>query len=140
MGKVVPLFQTFDQLRSNEYDVLSEHYEAWNKAFARYLALDAVLKGDTDALAKCSSVDADLAKSEAARRMALLSPETRKYNPDHARVHALKDFATELRTLCEKRDERLFGLSAVAKRSLRFARATPSRVFAGSATILGLKR
>lgn len=124
-NKVVPLrFSSFEELQHTEQEIFADHYQAWHAAFAKFDHVDAALKGDDDALAKCSASEMTLAKAEAARHV-------REFGA-LAKVGALEDLLTTLRHLNEKRDAALFGYGAVARRSLRFAQSNPDLFYGPS--------
>jgi hypothetical protein len=129
-NKIVPLFKNFEQLHEEECVIYKEHYDAWHAAYRKWDLIKAALADDTAELNKLAAGDAEmaLAKSEAAR----LKKQYR-YHPD---FYATADLVNTLKALVEKRDGRLFGLGAVAKRSMRFARAHASKNFGPGATSL----
>ncbi|MET4483031.1 hypothetical protein [Bradyrhizobium sp. F1.13.3] len=128
-GNIVPLrFQSFEELQRTEQEIFADHYEAWHAAFAKFDHVDAALKGDDGALAKCTASEMTLAKAEAARHL-------REFGA-LAKVGALEDLVATLRHLNEVRDAALFGYGAVARRSLRFARSNPDRFYGPGASSL----
>jgi hypothetical protein len=114
---IVQLFKTYEQMHADECAIYKEHYDAWHAAYHRWDLVKAALADDPPAeLAKLAAGDGELAlaKSDAARL------KTTCCYPD---VAADAELAKKLRALEEKNAERLFGLSALAKRSMRFASA-----------------
>jgi len=116
----VPLFKTFEQLHADECEIYQEHHDAWHAAFHRWDLVKAVIADDAAELTKLTTGDAEmaLAKSDAARF---------KVGDcgDHvlAIARATTELSDTLRSLVEKRNERLYGLGTLAKRSMRFASA-----------------
>ena len=122
---IVPLFKTFDELDRDQCVIYREHYDNWHAAYRRWDLIKAVLAEDDGAeLAKLAADDSELAlaKSEVAR-----IKRERGSDKLVASTFACVELVTRLRQLCEKRDERLYGLSALAKRSVRFAMAHDRR-------------
>ena len=124
-GIIVPLFQTFEQLQSAEQEIAADFFKDWHAAMACYEMRQAVISGDTNELAKFDGAEVELAK-------AVVAESVKKY---HSHGHTLIAMASSQSTLTaellaalDRRDERMFGLGAVAKRSARFSRraATPS--------------
>lgn len=129
-NNIVPLFQTYEEMDRSEREIYKEHFDAWHAAYRRWDLVKAALADDPPAeLSKLAAGDGELAlaKSEAARLKASC------YCPD---IAANAELARKLRTLEEKKAERLFGLSALAKRSLRFASAQARRNYGPGATSL----
>lgn len=127
--KVVPLrFQNFEDMCRDQEKILRDHFENWQQAYSQFDAVNAALAGDTAMLAKMAPADADLGKAEADRLT--------KQHGKSANIYALATLVQTLRDLCETRDRKLFGHSAVAKRSLRFARANPQQFYGPAASTL----
>lgn len=121
-------FQTFEESQREEHKILTEHAAAWEKANAEYTAVVASLSGDDVGLAKMVASEVALGKADADR--------LRKQHGASADIFAMQALVSKLRALTEKRDERLFGYGAVAKRSLRFASANPDRFYGPAASSL----
>jgi len=143
---VVPIFKTFDDLQADEQQILADLEREWNEAnevFDSAMAKTAVLKKDmpTDgdssqgyhravaglkALAKlnpsnassCAKMIADLTDIEMSHRAVAAEMQNRL-----AKKEALVGLLRARNAAVEKRDQRLFGFGALAKRSQRFATA-----------------
>jgi hypothetical protein len=129
-NNVVPIrFQSFDELQRSEREIFVKHHDGWHAAFHRFDMVDAALKGDDAALAKCAGPDeVPMAKVEASR--------LRSKHGDAANIYALQSLVKTLREINETRDRQLYGHTAVAKRSLRFASANPDRFYGPAASLL----
>jgi hypothetical protein len=129
MGELIVLFKSYDELRRDECEVYREHYDAWHAAYRRWDLVKAALADDDTELAKLAGSDRELglAKSEAAR--------LKKQHGDLAGFFANVELAARLRALVEKRNASLYGVSALAKRSLRFAMASERRYYGPAATV-----
>ena len=126
-GNVVPLFKTFEELHRDEIAIFKHHHDEWTAAFRQWDLVCAALQNDEGELTKLAGAGAELsiAKAAAARFKAHPAPE----------LAAAADLAKRLRALAEDRDERLFGLGDVAKRSLRFASAQQRRYHGPAASV-----
>jgi hypothetical protein len=126
--KIVPLFRTYAEMQQDECAIYKEHYDAWHAAYRRWDLVNAALADDDTELNKLAASDPEmaLAKSDAERLRKLYHPE----------ISATAELASTLRKLCEKRNERLYGLGALARRSQRFASAHANRSFGPAAESL----
>jgi hypothetical protein len=128
---VVPLFKTFEELHRDEVAIYQEHYSEWHRAYARWDVTLAVLKNDNTALAKCAgNADFDIAKAEA--------QSLKKQHGDLAEFYANSALIKQLRALVDKRNERLFGLGEVARRSARFASVQRRPYYGPAAAVLSI--
>jgi hypothetical protein len=127
-NNVVPLFKTFEQLREQECEIFKSHYDAWHAAYRRWDLVKAAIADDENELTKLAAGGDELAlaKSDAVRLR-------KSYNPE---LSATCELASALRALCERRNERLFGLGTLAKRSMRFASAHERRNYGSGAESL----
>jgi hypothetical protein len=126
---IVPLFKTFEQLHSDECLIYREHYDNWHAAYRRWDLIKAVLADDDGAeLSKLAAADSELgfAKSEAARLK-------KAHGAQLAGFYACVELTAYLRSLVEKRNARLYGLNALAKRSMRFASAQANKFYGAGA-------
>ena len=104
-----------------------------------YVAFDvmqAAIGGDRTALAKFDNAAVMLAKAE-------VDAVVRKYGrPDIADMRSVAMLAKALEAAVKKRNDRLFGVGEVAKRSRRFAMASECKYFgpAASVTNIGIKQ
>jgi hypothetical protein len=135
MGELIVFFKTFDEMQRDECAIYKEHYDAWHAAYHRWDMIRAALASDDNELAKfAGDAGLDLAKSESAR--------LKKRYGGSAEFFATVELAKYLRGLVEKRNERLYGLGALAKRSMRFSMASERKYYgpAASVTTIGTKQ
>lgn len=126
-SNVVPLFKTFEELQSDEAEIIADFNAELDEATKLLELTFAALQDDGDALAKLDSADLTLAKSTADRLLA----ERRRQNPKFgfatvvalAKLGAKTAALTAVRDALLKRNRRLFGLDNLAKRSARHAAA-----------------
>lgn len=132
MENVVVLFKTFEDLKRDEDLILREYAEEWEKAYVIFDMTEAALTNDSAALAKFGGPELTLAKAEAARLKS-------KYHAPESQ--AMVTLVKSLKAAVDKRNERLFGVGEVARRSRRFAMASERRYFgpAASVTTIGAK-
>ena len=124
---VVVLFKTFEDLKRDEDLILKEYAAEWEKAYVIFDMTEAALNNDAGALAKFIGPDLALAKAEAERlKSKYTAPETQ----------AMVTLVKSLKAAVDKRNERLFGYTALAKRSLRFASAHGRRNYGPGAASL----
>src|SRR5580692_10053188 len=113
-SNVVPIFKTFDELQQEQYEIELEHANGWNQACRKYrISMAAITDNDVE-LTKIATSDAEirLAKSDATRMKA-----TRNGDVFFAKLDAMVEFTTTLKSLNDKRDARAFGFTALARRS-----------------------
>jgi hypothetical protein len=130
MEKVVPLFQDYETVQREQYEICAEHLAAWNEAGELWKATCAAIDANNNELAKFAAPQVTLAKAEASRLLAK--------NRDIAvlaKMAATYELHERLQAVTQKRNDRLWGLNAVAKRSARFASAQPRR-YPTAATVL----
>jgi hypothetical protein len=152
--KIVPLFCTFEQMQDDEKKIIAEYVEDWNVAYKAFDAAEAALPTTEQALAKISHsqiavpksiVGTDLGRSfaEAVTELNKVSQQHRQLKADYsvtvAYAQAQAALVTALKTAVAKRNDRLYGLGAVAKRSLRFASAD-RRSFGRAATVSPIRK
>jgi hypothetical protein len=127
---VLPLFKTYEEMHADECEIHKQHYDDWHAAYRRWDLVNAALADDETELHKLAAGDTELqlAKSEAQR--------LKKQHGGIAEFLADGELASKLRSLVEKRNERLYGLGALAKRSMRFASAQARKNYGPGATSL----
>jgi hypothetical protein len=158
MENVVVLFKTFEDLKRDEDLILKECSAQWDDAFSAFeVARDSVLAGDGAALAKVVDTASSFAALKKSGRYAALKKldpslcaKIDKISSEFAIVaaehHRLKTEITAklevIQTLhnaraaaIEKRNDRLYGNTALARRSLRFAMASDRRYYGPAATV-----
>jgi hypothetical protein len=130
MGELIVLFKTFEELQRDECAIYKEHYDAWHAAYRHWDLIMAALANDENELTKLAAggAELELAKSEAAR--------LKKRHGELAEFYTSAALAKQLRELVEKRNERLYGHSALSKRSVRFASAHARRNYGPGANSL----
>jgi hypothetical protein len=123
---IVPLFKTFDELDRDEHAIALAFYNEWQAAYRRWDLVKVVLADDNVTLTKLDVGDIELAmaKSAAGKFRSRRDPT----------IGADAELAAALRAACEKRDARMFGFGALAKRSQRFASAQLNRSYGPGAT------
>jgi hypothetical protein len=135
-GNIVPLFKNYEELHREECEIYKDHYDKWHAAYRKWDLVKAAIDNDENELSKLAAGDSelDLAKSEAAR--------LKKRYRDSAEFFATVELAKYLRELVERHNDRLFGMSALAKRSMRFAMAQDRRNYGPAATVttIGIKQ
>jgi hypothetical protein len=123
-NKIVPLFKTFEEMQRDEEEILKDFAAEWEHAYVLNDMAFAAIENDETAMAKfAGQPEMALAKAEVERQESKYSGDTL------ARVKATAALAKRLRAAVEKRDARLYGLSALAKRSMRFASAHARRSY-----------
>jgi hypothetical protein len=135
-GNIVVLFRTFEDLQRDEQKIMKDYFAEWEAAYARFDVAQAAINGDNTALAKFADADVSLAK-------AAVESSIRKYGDTGvADVGSVARLASDLKASVTKRDERLYGMSALAKRSRRFAMASERRYYgpAAAVTTIGAKQ
>jgi hypothetical protein len=127
-SNIVPLFKNFAELQRDEDEILKQYAAEWERAYVIYDMTEAALNNDATALAKfAASPEMALAKSEAQRlRSRYAAPET----------FAMVTLVKSLKAAVEKRNDRLYGHTALAKRSMRFAMAHDRRNYGTAANSL----
>jgi hypothetical protein len=154
MENVVPLFMTFDDLQSTEQTIWAEFRAEWDGAYKRYDEVIAslpdrpaspVIKFRKPSDAGLSNAMAH-AKTPAEKREILakalheakIATEdlTKQVDFNRAKHEALNTLIGSLKEAVSKRNEKLFGQTAVAKRSLRFATAHDRRQYGAGAGLL----
>jgi hypothetical protein len=124
---VVVLFKTFEDLKRDEDQILSEYEAEWAKAYSVWDMTNAAIDDDATAMAKFAGPEMTLAKTEAARLKAKYRvPETQ----------AMVTLVKSPKAAVEKRNDRLFGYTALARRSMRFASAHANKSYGPGATSL----
>jgi hypothetical protein len=128
---IVVLFKTFEDLKRDEDKIIGEYEAEWAKAYSVWDLTRAVIDDDKTELAKFA------AAPELALIKADVAASVKKYKDTAvANAHATAVCAASLRAAVEKRNNLLFGYSALAKRSLRFASAHASRNYGPGAASL----
>jgi hypothetical protein len=127
MENVVVLFKSFEDLKRDEDLILKEYAEDWEKAYRIFDMTTAALNNDAAALAKFVGPELALAKADAERIKSKFAV------PD---VQAMVTLVKSLKAAVDKRNARLFGCTALAKRSLRFASSHARKNFGPGATSL----
>jgi hypothetical protein len=141
---VVPLFRTFEELDHDEKQILADYHAEWEEAYKVYDAARAAIAADEAMLKKIdttpvidgriSAACAALAKAMPAQRSEIESIPSelaglaagakllkREFDIRFAERKALNTLAGSMKAAIAKRDDRLYGLGAIAKRSARFA-------------------
>jgi hypothetical protein len=127
MGELIVLFKSFAELQRDEDLILKQYAAEWERAYVIYDMTEAALNSDKTALAKFAGPELALAKAEAARlKSKYRAPETQ----------AMVTLVKSLKAAVEKRNDRLYGHTALAKRSMRFAMAQDRRNFGPAAKSL----
>jgi hypothetical protein len=153
--KVVPIFKTFDELRADESAIATDTERQWNEANQAYdaaMSKVAALKknppGDISdgytttmaALKKLANLDPSTASTCAKMIQEIAALEIRRIDLAgelaiaRAETSALSQLVAARKAVIEKRDQRLFGFRALAKRSQRFATAQLHRTGPRSST------
>jgi hypothetical protein len=128
---IVVLFKTFEDLKRDEDLILREYAEEWEKAYVVFDMTTAVIHDDQTAMAKFAGPEMALAKSEAERLKSQYGGSIAV-----AESKAMVTLVKGLKAAVEKRNERLFGHTSLAKRSLRFAMAHERRSYGPGAPAL----
>jgi hypothetical protein len=133
MGDIVPIFKTFEQMRTEEHRIARDHFDKWHAAYRQWDLIKATLADDGTELTKLAGDDTEtaLAKSEASR--------LKKSYGECAEFFADCALARRLRTLVDQRSEKLYGLGALAKRSQRFASVQARPYYGPAATVLQME-
>jgi hypothetical protein len=118
---VVPLFQSFEQMRAEEQAALEEYARENERLFAKYDAVLAVVADDEPVLAKFANGDVDLAKAFV------------RLHGDRAKSEVAYQTGVALLAAVKRRNDRIYGVSDLAKRGRRFAAAV-SRRYQGPAS------
>ena len=114
---IVPLFKTFEDLKSDEEQILKDFADEWERAYIQFEKRQPAV-----ALAKAHAGHDCLKRADA-----LL-----------AKRNSIITLVNDLKAAVEKRDGRLFGFDELAKRSYRFATAE-RRNYGAAATILPIE-
>jgi hypothetical protein len=133
---IVVLFRTFEDLQRDEQKIMKDYFAEWEAAYKRFDVAQAAISGDNTALAKFDNTEVALAKAE-------VESSIKKYgNTGVAEVSSVARLASDLKASVTKRDDRLYGMSALAKRSRRFAMASGRRYYgpAAAVTTIGAKQ
>jgi hypothetical protein len=149
---VVVLFRTFDELASDEAKIIAEYHQEWEQAYKAY---DAAQSAVAASLAKVIPYDPHISKMFGAlKKLAQEMPERRSeietmsadltelaagsatLKRRLAEQQALTSLSRSLATAVTKRDERLYGFGALARRSQRFANAQARKSYGPAATSL----
>jgi len=133
---IVVLFKKFEDLQRDEQKILHEFCCEWEAAYKRFDVVQAAISGDNAALAKFDGTEVALAKSDVERSI-------KKFGDTGvADVGSVAKLAADLKAAVEKRNGRLFGFTALGKRSMRFAMAQDRRYYGPAATVsaIGLKQ
>jgi hypothetical protein len=128
---VIVLFKTFEDLKRDEDQILSEYEAEWAKAYSVWDMTNAAIDDDATAMAKFAGPEMTLAKAEAARLKSKCNGSIAVANSG-----AMVTLVTSLKAAVEKRNTRLFGFGALAKRSQRFASARASENYGPGAESL----
>jgi hypothetical protein len=148
---IVVLFMTYEDQKRDEEAILVDFILDWDAAWEKFeTARDAILYGSAAPLAKVIDTSdsplAALKKSGKLAKLAKLDPSLAKkveaisnefaiVEAEHVRMtkqfdarnSAIKNLEDAKRAAIDRRDRRLYGLGAVAKRSQRFANAHERR-------------
>jgi hypothetical protein len=154
---IVPLFRTFDELQANETAIAVDAVREWNEANQAYdaamskvaalkknppgdisedyprtiAALKKMATQNPSAASTCNSMIQDLAALEI-HRIDLAS----KLAISQAETDALAQLGAARKAVIEKRDQRMFGFGALARRSQRFATAQLNKAYGPGAASL----
>jgi hypothetical protein len=128
--KIVPLFMSYEDFEAAKAEICAEHLEQWQALGRVWKAQHAAIDADTTELAKYDAPEVALAKADASRLLA-----KNHNNATAAKLEATLDLHAKWQEITIKRNDRLFGIGAVAKRSARFASAR-RRPIGASATVL----
>jgi len=151
--KIVPLFLTYEQMEQDERDIIADYQGEWDDAFKAFDVTRTALLAEENVLAK--SVDrtpgtfANLKKlkwygflkkidpslsaqvDEVASKFAILEADNRRLMKnlklELAKRQAIEALRNAQNVANGRRDDRLYGLGSVAKRSVRFAAAHERR-------------
>ena len=122
----------FEDLKKNEDLILKEYADEWKAAYTRFDLAQAAISGDGTALAKFDNAEVAMAKAEVANAV-------RKYGTARvADVRSVARLVAELKAAVERRDDRLFGVGKLAKRSQRFAMASERKYYGPAATVTAI--
>lgn len=151
---VVPLFRSYAELQEDEAKIMSEYATAWEAAFVCHDLAEVEIAKMESAPAGASLYKSDpidqiitkLAGHGIADNLKLIKSsfeDLRDRNRDLkkqleiivARRKAQADLIAGLKAAVQKRDDRLFGLGDVAKRSLRFASVQRRQYHGAPATV-----
>jgi hypothetical protein len=120
-NNVVPIFRTFDDLKHKEQRIMGEFLSEWEGAYRKFDAVQAAISGDSTALEKFATDEVVVAKYA-------VDNSIRKYGDAAvANIQSTATLAKTLKAAVDRRNERLFGLGALAARSLRFVTALQRR-------------
>ena len=154
---IVPLFKSFDELQADESAIATDVERDWNAANAAYddaMAKVAALKknppGDiSEAYAKTLSALKKMAKLDPSSASTcnkmiqdIAALEIRRIDVagklaiSQAEKDALANLIGSRKAAIEKRDERMFGHGALARRSQRFATAHANKNYGPGAQLL----
>jgi hypothetical protein len=128
---VIVLFKTFEDLKREEDLILSEYEAEWAKAYSAWDMTSAAIDDDATAMAKFAGPEMTLAKAEAARLKSKCNGSVAVANSG-----AMVTLVKSLKAAVDKRNDRLFGYSALAKRSMRFALAHANKSYGPGASTL----
>ncbi len=129
MENVVVLFKKFEELQRDEDEIMREFLAEWEGAYQKFDVVQAAINGDNTTLAKFDNAEVSLAKAEVASSI-------RKFGDTKvAEVSSVAKLAGDLKAAVEKRNGRLFGFTALGKRSMRFAMASERRYYGPAATV-----
>lgn len=131
----MPLFRSFEDLQRDEQRALQDFGKEWTGAFATFDLAGIVVEKMKAALASAPTAKNDtseigVAHSEEVDRL------RKAYDIEAARHNALAALVEKLKAAVERRNERLYGMTAVAKRSMRFASAQQRRYHGPAATVI----
>lgn len=126
-NNIVPLFLDFATLQRQEHEIQQEFVNDWNAAYQRLDAVIAVIKSDQGELAKLATDDVDLAKTFV------------QQHGDRAKSEVVRETGLALIAAARRRDERLYGVTELAKRSRRFAAAVDRRYRDPASAIISME-
>lgn len=152
-GKILPLFKKFEDLARDEEEIMADYVADWESAYEKFdRAQDIIRTMEARAtepfkpLAKLEPENDSPAallkaiRAEFAEVHAAHDRIKREIEVNRERVRANATLAASLKAAIAKRNERLFGLGAVAKRSQRFAQAHSRKYYGPAAAVLSIDR
>lgn len=127
-GNVLPMFRSYADLEREQAEILERFTAEWEAAYRLWDAVVAVLKNDQGELSKFASGDVDLAKSFVVQ------------HGDDAKWKIECVTASTLLAAAKRRNEGIFGIGEMAKRSQRFANAVSRRYHGPASDFISMER
>ncbi len=124
----MPIFVSFSELQREQQEAEQEYADENERIFKRLDAVQAVVANDGSTLAKIEDPEVALAKAHVKRHGA------------GAELEATREAAVALIAAVKRRNDRMFGVSELSKRSQRFASAVSRRYHGPASAVVALEK